>query len=42
MLGHHPQVGLPGRRINDGMGNSIADQMIKRLTRAGHAVKTAT
>jgi len=39
MLGHHPQVILAGRRINDGMGKYIADQTIKRLIQAGHSVK---
>lgn len=34
-LGYHPQVILAGRRINDGMGTYIAQQLIKLLARAG-------
>lgn len=29
LIGHHPQVILAGRRINDGMGKFIAEQTIK-------------
>jgi len=31
MLGYHPQVILAGRRINDGMGQYVAQQTVKRL-----------
>ena len=31
MLGHHPQVILAGRRINDSMGKYIAEQTIKEM-----------
>jgi UDP-N-acetyl-D-galactosamine dehydrogenase len=31
--GYHPQVILAGRRINDGMGEYIADQLIKAMLR---------
>lgn len=31
MMGYHPDVILAGRRINDGMGKFIADQIIKQL-----------
>ena len=31
MLGYHPDVILAGRRINDGMGKFIADQIIKQM-----------
>ncbi len=34
-LGYHPQVILAGRRINDGMGNIVADQVILRLVKQG-------
>ncbi|MCR4442987.1 MAG: nucleotide sugar dehydrogenase [Peptococcaceae bacterium] len=34
-LGYHPQVILAGRRINDGMGKYVAEQAVKRLSRAG-------
>ncbi|HXD06951.1 MAG TPA: nucleotide sugar dehydrogenase [Burkholderiaceae bacterium] len=39
MLGHHPQVILAGRRINDGMGKYIAEQTIKSMIQAGQPVK---
>src|SRR5690606_1587452 len=41
MLGYHPQVILAGRRINDGMGKYIAEQTVKEMVRAGHAVNGA-
>jgi UDP-N-acetyl-D-galactosamine dehydrogenase len=39
MLGYHPQVILAGRRINDGMGKYVAEQTVKEMIRAGHAIK---
>ena len=33
-LGYHPEVILAGRRINDGMGQYVAESVVKRLTRA--------
>lgn len=30
-LGYHPQVILAGRRINDGMGSYVANQMVKAM-----------
>ena len=41
MLGYHPQVILSGRRINDGMGKYIAEQTVKQMTCAGHAITNA-
>jgi UDP-N-acetyl-D-galactosamine dehydrogenase len=41
MLGHHPQVILAGRRINDGMGKYIAEQTVKSMIQAGLSVKDA-
>jgi len=41
MLGHHPQVILAGRQINDGMGKYIAEQTVKQLIKAGRSVKGA-
>lgn len=32
-LGHHPQIILAGRRLNDGMGAYVASQMVKALLR---------
>jgi UDP-N-acetyl-D-galactosamine dehydrogenase len=40
-LGYHPQVILAGRRINDGMGKFVAEQVVKRLIQAGKNVKDA-
>ena len=40
-LGHHPQVILAGRRINDGMGKYIAEQTVKLISRLGHSVRGA-
>lgn len=42
MVGYHPDVILAGRRINDSMGKYIAEQTIKQLIQAGHAIKGAT
>jgi UDP-N-acetyl-D-galactosamine dehydrogenase len=39
MVGHHPQVILAGRRINDGMGKFVAERTVKNMIRAGFAVK---
>jgi UDP-N-acetyl-D-glucosamine/UDP-N-acetyl-D-galactosamine dehydrogenase len=41
MLGHHPQVILAGRRINDGMGKYIAEQTVKQMIQTGVSVKGA-
>jgi UDP-N-acetyl-D-galactosamine dehydrogenase len=38
-LGYHPQVILAGRRINDGMGQFIAEQTVKTLINSGFPVK---
>ena len=40
-LGHHPQVILAGRRINDGMGKYVAEQTVKQMSRMGHAIRGA-
>ena len=32
-IGYHPEVILAGRRINDGMGPHVTDQVIKMMTR---------
>ncbi|MCK0512486.1 nucleotide sugar dehydrogenase [Aromatoleum buckelii] len=39
MLGHHPQVILAGRRINDGMGKYVAEQTVKQMIQAGHPIR---
>ena len=40
-LGYHPEVILAGRRINDGMGKYVAEQTVKQMARAGHAIRGA-
>ncbi|WP_227816444.1 nucleotide sugar dehydrogenase [Nitrogeniibacter aestuarii] len=39
MLGHHPQVILAGRRINDTMGKYVAEQTVKQMINAGQNIK---
>lgn len=40
-LGYHSQIILSGRKVNDGMGEFVADAVIKQLILAGKAPKTA-
>lgn len=40
-LGYHSQVILSGRRINDDMGKYVAENCVKNLIAADHAVKNA-
>lgn len=40
-LGYHPQVVLSGRRINDGMGKYVVENLIKQLVRANIVVRAA-
>ena len=40
-LGYHPNVILSGRRINDGMGQYIAQEFIKKLIDANIPIKNA-
>jgi len=37
-IGHHPEVILAGRRINDCMGAHVADSFIKKLLAAGNPI----
>ena len=39
--GHHPQVILAGRRINDSMGKYVAEKAVKMLIAKGHRVSGA-
>jgi len=39
--GHHPEVILAGRRINDGMGVYVAQQAVKALVATGRAASGA-
>lgn len=41
MLGYHPEVILAGRRINDSMGQFIAEQTVKQMIAAGCSLKGA-
>jgi len=34
-VGYHPEVILAGRRINDGMGSFVADQVVRLMARRG-------
>jgi len=34
-IGHHPEVILSGRRVNDGMGQFVAGQVLRLMARAG-------
>lgn len=40
-LGYHSQIILSGRKVNDGMGEFIADAIIKKLVLANKVVKQA-
>ena len=40
-VGYHPHVILAGRRINDGMGEFLAQRLVKLLVEAGAPVKGA-
>lgn len=40
-LGHHPQVILAGRRINDGMGQYVANQVVKHMIKKGHQIQNS-
>ncbi|RUW56873.1 MULTISPECIES: nucleotide sugar dehydrogenase [unclassified Mesorhizobium] len=40
--GYHPQIILAGRRINDGMGAFVAQQVVKQLIRSDISVKGAS
>ena len=37
-LGYYPQVVLAGRRINDGMGSWVVDQLILQMARRGKVI----
>ncbi len=41
MVGHHPDVILAGRRINDGMGKYVAEQTVRQLTETSRSVRGA-
>jgi UDP-N-acetyl-D-glucosamine/UDP-N-acetyl-D-galactosamine dehydrogenase len=37
-VGHNPEVILAGRRINDHMGEYVADEVMRLMARAGHPI----
>ncbi|MDQ2178554.1 nucleotide sugar dehydrogenase [Marinifilum sp. D714] len=39
--GYNPEIILSGRRLNDGMGEWVASQVVKLMIKKGHAVKNA-
>src|SRR5690348_16075277 len=41
LLGHHPDVILAGRRINDGMGGHVARKTVQQMIHAGRSIKRA-
>ena len=40
-LGYHPEIILAGRRMNDGMGDYVAKQVVKLMIRRGLNIKDA-
>jgi UDP-N-acetyl-D-galactosamine dehydrogenase len=40
-VGYHPEIILAGRRLNDGMGAYVANQVIKLMVKKGIAVKNS-
>jgi len=40
-VGYHPEIILAGRRINDGMGAYVADQLIKKMICMGTSIVNA-
>jgi UDP-N-acetyl-D-galactosamine dehydrogenase len=39
--GYHPEIILAGRRMNDGMGKYVADEVVKKMIKQGLAIKGA-
>lgn len=40
-VGHHPEIILAGRRLNDSIGSYVASQLVKQLAKDGIAVRGA-
>lgn len=40
-VGHHPELILAGRRVNDGMGKYVAGELVKELVKLNHVLKGA-
>ena len=37
-IGHHPEIILAGRKVNDNMGNYVADEVIKKIIKKSNKV----
>ncbi len=37
-VGHHPEIILAGRRMNDSMGHYVATEMVKMMVKKGHKI----
>ncbi|MDA3799333.1 MAG: Vi polysaccharide biosynthesis UDP-N-acetylglucosamine C-6 dehydrogenase TviB [Kiritimatiellae bacterium] len=40
-IGYHPEMILAGRRLNDGMGEYVASQVIKLMIKKSHVIKNS-
>jgi UDP-N-acetyl-D-glucosamine/UDP-N-acetyl-D-galactosamine dehydrogenase len=40
-VGYHPQIILAGRRLNDNMGQQVANRLVKLLIKRGHRIQGA-
>ncbi len=40
-VGHHPEIILAGRRLNDSMGSYVAAQFVKKMTQNGMVIRGA-
>ncbi len=40
-VGYHPQIILAGRRLNDSMGQQVANRLVKMLIKKGHRIQDA-
>lgn len=40
-IGYHPEIILAGRRINDGMGSFVANQVIKQMIKKGYKINNS-
>lgn len=40
-VGYHPQIILAGRRLNDSMGQQVANRVVKLLIKRGHPIQGA-
>jgi UDP-N-acetyl-D-galactosamine dehydrogenase len=38
-IGYHPEIILAGRRLNDGMGMFVSNQVVKLMIKKGHTIK---